>query len=71
MHPGWLRRSSLACRRVCALLAPCHPGASTALFAQVIFSRLLSNVAADETFGILSQTEKAHEYSQRVSVTLR
>ena len=40
MHPGRLRRSSLTYRRVCSLLAPCHPGASAALFAQVIFSRL-------------------------------
>src|SRR5450631_54634 len=42
IYPGWLRRSSLVYRRVCALLAPCHPGASAALFAQVIFSRLLT-----------------------------
>ena len=42
IHPGWLRRSSLTYRRVCSLLAPCHPGASAALFARAIFSRLLT-----------------------------
>ncbi len=54
IHPGWLRRSSLTYRRVCALLAPCHPGASAALFAQVIFSRLL--IASQQPSGSSLET---------------
>lgn len=43
MHPGWLRCSSVTYRRVCAFVAPCHPGASTTKFDRLSHSRALSS----------------------------
>jgi len=42
LHPGWRRCSSVAYRRVRALLAPCHPGASTPILATFISARVLT-----------------------------
>ncbi|MBP8806774.1 MAG: acylphosphatase [Kofleriaceae bacterium] len=41
IHPGWRRYSSVSDRECAPLLAPCHPGASTAIFDRRVHSRAL------------------------------